>query len=174
MKSNGLDEATFLPGQGWKDVVNPSNPFRAFLANKLSRERMNQLRFHTNVFTGWDLYNFDYPGKHPPVPEVVSAAEYDAKHRDAPLDISVAAFKKIRARIPDKYLVKVRVSWARSARDVDGYVVNRDLAAYQDTIAILYQSGVLPWLENRATSGMPVTMMEIGSGYGGLTYSSQR
>ena len=58
--------------------------------------------------------------------------------------------------------------------DVDGYVVNRDLAAYQDTIAILYQSGVLPWLENRATSGKPVTVLEIGSGYGGLTYSSQR
>jgi hypothetical protein len=170
MKSNGLDEATFLPGQGWKDVVNPSNPFRTFLANKLSREQMNQLRFHTNVFTRWDLYNFDYPGKHPPVPGVVSAAEYDAKHRDAPLDISVAAFKKIRARIPDKYLVKVPRIMGEIGWDVDGYVVNRDLAAYQDAIAILYQSGVLPWLENRAASGKPVTVLEIGSGYGGLTY----
>ena len=54
--------------------------------------------------------------------------------------------------------------------DVDGYVVNRDLTAYQDIIAILYQAGVLPWLENRATSGKPVTVLEIGSGYGGFTY----
>jgi hypothetical protein len=170
MKSNGLDEATFLPGQGWKDVVNPSNPFRAFLANKPSRQKVDQLRFHTEVFTGWDLYNFDYPGKHPPAPEVVSPAEYDAKHRDAPLDISVAAFRKMLARIPSKYLVTVPRIMAEIGWDVDGYVVNRDLAAYQDTIAILYQSGVLSWLENRAASGKPVTVLEIGSGYGGLTY----
>ncbi len=115
MKSNGLDEATFLPGQGWKDVVNPSNPFRAFLANKPTREKVDQLRFHMEVFTGWDLYNFDYPRKHPPAPEVVSAAEYDAKHRGAPPDISVAAFKKIRERSRTSIWSKCRVSWARSA-----------------------------------------------------------
>ena len=169
LKSKKLDEATFMPGLGWNDVT--TNPLREFLEKKPSRERLNQLRLHTQNFTGYSLYTFDLATNGPPPPELVSPAEYDAKHRGRAPGRSTRLFARIRnSGIPERYLVKVPRIMGEVGWNLDGHLINLDVIAYQESIFILYRAGVLPWIEKRVASGKSVTILEIGSGYGGFPY----
>ena len=50
--------------------------------------------------------------------------------------------------------------------EINGNVVNQDIAGYQERLNILYASGVIDKLQLRES----LNILEIGSGYGGLAY----
>jgi hypothetical protein len=168
LAANRLQPSLYMPGLGWNDVV--TNPFRQFLESPPSRARVDQLRLHTQSFTGFSLYLFQLAGgmQHPPA--VVPAAQWDATHRGRKPDGSVWAFERLRRELPAKYVVSVPRRMGEVGWDVDGHVVNWDTVAYQESIAVLYRSGALAWLEKRAAAGEKITVVEIGSGYGGFAY----
>lgn len=168
LKARKLDPALFMPDLGWNDTV--TSPFREFLAEKPSHVRVQQLRMHTQDFTGYSLYMFrraDLAGR---PPKAVPVNEWDAGHRARIPDGSVRAFEQLARELPRKYLVKVPRTMGEVGWDVDGHVVNWDVLAYQESLAVLHRSGVLAWLEARVAAGEKIRILEIGSGYGGFAY----
>lgn len=168
LKAKDLDPALYMPDLGWNDVV--TNPFREFLLAEPSRARVEQLRMHTQSFTGHSLYLFGSPRDVPPPPQVVPAKEWDAQHVERLHDGSVRFFEALRRELPAKYVVKVPRMMGEVGWDVDGHVVNWDVAAYQESVAVLERAGVLAWLEKRIAAGETISVLEIGSGYGGFAY----
>ncbi|MGH8668057.1 MAG: putative sugar O-methyltransferase, partial [Burkholderiales bacterium] len=168
LKARKLDPAFFMPGLGWADIV--TNPFREFLAEEPSRTRVDQLRLHTQAFTGFSLHLFRYTRGVEVPPEVVPVEAWDKQHRQRIPDRSVRAFEQLRATLPAKYVVKVPRVMGEVGWNVAGHVVNWDLVPYQESIEVLHRSGVLAWLERRAAAGERITVVEIGSGYGGFAY----
>jgi hypothetical protein len=80
------------------------------------------------------------------------------------------AFERIRKTIPEKCLARVPRVMGEVGWDVDGYTLNPDTVSYQDSMATMYRAGILGWLEKKIAAGRSVTVLEIGSGYGGFSY----
>jgi hypothetical protein len=87
------------------------------------------------------------------------------KYRGGSTDWSVGAFLEIKDRLPPEFVCRPPVKLGWVGWQVDDIVINRDLMAYQERVALLFQCGVL---EKLAQKGGALNILEIGGGYGGL------
>jgi hypothetical protein len=171
IRKNNLDPAFCLPDANWR--VDGKNDFLNAYRHTQSGgyDVLNRLRFWTQVFSGYSLM-------------ALSAAKGIDSVRPIPADLNehVRAY----AKKPDRW----QRYWLRHTRgipsglvfspprmlgeigvDCGGVVVNHDTYVCQERINILYEAGIIGWLQEPA---MPPRILEIGGGYGALATALRR
>src|SRR5208282_3319139 len=171
IRENNLNPAFCLPDANWR--VDGKNDFLYAYRHVQGGgyDVLNSLRFWTQVFSGYSLM-------------ALSAAKGIDSVRPIPADLNecLTAY----AKKPDRW----QRYWRRHTRripsglvfspprmlgeigvDCGGVVVNHDTYVYQERINILYEAGVIGWLQERAT---PPRILEIGGGYGALATALRR
>lgn len=125
-----------------------SRPFRYVL--DLPAEHLADIRLHTGQITGAPYYI----GGHDPDMAEASDAE---KHRAKAF---IRLYERATTGLPERFWLSEPAGCVDFGLSYRGRLVNADVARYQTTIRNLYEAGAIQ-------SG---TVVEIGSGYGGLAY----
>ena len=121
---------------------------------------VRNLRLYSQPFSGFDLNKME-----------VVEQELESPKSLTHLPVSdpwVKRHQTITAFLPATYRVAMpRVLGERGkAAEFDSQgVINHDAYAYQERINLLYESGVLGWLQSQASG---VTLLEVGGGFGAL------
>jgi hypothetical protein len=127
---------------------------------------LRNLRLYSQPFSGFDLNRMEVGEGRPESPASLS---YLSKS-----DPWVRRYYQITSFMPPDYRMAMpNVLGERgqpSDFDPQG-LINHDAYAYQERINLLYESGVLAWLQSQ-TKG--VTLLEVGGGFGGLAYGLLR
>jgi len=167
-KTGGLTEGLDKTSDVWKSP-NGAVAYGEVIKNdplSPSYEMVNHLLIHAFHFSGYRLSSIltDQPVSNW---NDSMAGLIPQKYRVSSTDWSVGAFLEIKDQLPPEFVCRpsVRLGWV--GWQVDDIVVNRDLLAYQERVALLYQSGVL---ERLAQKGGALNILEIGGGYGGLAF----
>lgn len=126
---------------------------------------VNHFRQHVWQFSGYHLSNVLSDHPKPSWTDDIKGNIAPSLLEDVP-DWSIAAFLEITNKIPAEYICRPPVKLGEVGWLVNNGVVNRDVVAYQERIALLYHSGILDELRRRKK----VKIVEIGGGYGGLAY----
>lgn len=121
---------------------------------------VRNLRLYSQPFSGFDLNTMQ-----------VEDGKLDSSTSlpDQPsTDPWVQRYQRITAFLPAAYRVampKVLGERGQAAEFDPQGVINHDAYAYQERINLLYESGVLGWLQSQASG---VTLLEVGGGFGAL------
>ena len=98
------------------------------------------------------------------------AGDIDSAYAQGAPDWSVGAFQELVRDLPTPIVCSPPVKLGWVGWQVGQRVVNRDLMAYQERLALLYESGVLDQLSPRPH----LNIIEIGCGYGALAFYLRR
>lgn len=173
-RSNRLDELNLdkevgEPGANWEG----DKAFYRFTRAITSGEVLDKLRLFSQQFTGYALHQMSREvGVSVPSLET-SDRQFDQFFEtvaDKP-DESILKYETICRHLPEYLHITPprqygEVGWLR-----DGKIINYDTAAYLERIALLYDIGLLDRENPDALYHRDqVTIIEIGSGYGGLAY----
>ena len=135
------------------DVLNPSYEF------------VNRLRLYSYLFTGYNLTNVLTDAPLWSWTDAIAGHIPEQFAHNAP-DWSVGAFQELMRRLPPHLICSPPRKLGETGWLIEDGIVNRDVMAYQERIALLDAFGVLDELEGRKN----VRILEIGGGYGGLAY----
>jgi hypothetical protein len=130
---------------------------------------VNLLRLLSPYFTGFSLLegrlaaNDEFPSTIPP--------DFDArfaKMHEKP-DAFFHRFQRLVRHLPPELVSRFPNRMGEVGYRFGEAIVNRDVVGYQERMNLLYESGILAYLQQRA-SRAPVSLLEIGSGYGALAF----
>jgi hypothetical protein len=121
---------------------------------------VQNLRLYAQPFSGFDLNRMEVlDGK------LESSGSLSPQRKGDPW---VRRYQQITAFMPREYRMSMPKVFGERGESPDfdpQGLINHDAYAYQERINLLYESGVLGWLQSQ-TKG--VTLLEIGGGFGGL------
>jgi hypothetical protein len=132
-------------------------------------EFINQMRLFSSHFTGYDLRNLLERPARPSWTDIFAYDDWNGADANEP-DWSIRAFGEIARLAPDAIANEPPPKLGEIGFMVDRHLVNRDIVAYQERLAILMNSGVIEALRGRSQLGI----LEIGAGFGGLAYRLKR
>jgi len=173
IRRNALDPDVYFPMANWSLDNAFYDGYRQLVAG--DRQIVAHLRLFSQMFTGYRLVDLkDARGTHVPngIPENVD--EYLARSVDFP-DPWVARYKAVTNQLPIIFKVGPPPKFGEIGWKVDGRIVTRDTYVYVERLALLYEAGLLN--QNHSLSMMektPLTILEIGGGFGGLAYHLKR
>jgi hypothetical protein len=127
-----------------------------------SYSMVNQLRIHC-TFTGYSLMNVLQPGTKPSWTDVIGQ-DVEPEFMEGAPDWAVGAFRRLSRDLPSHLIPKPQAKLGEVGWLVDGTLVNRDVVAYLERVALMHGCGLLDELATRKK----VRILEIGGGYGGL------
>lgn len=130
-------------------------------ARAFSPELLDNLRERSGWFSGWWLSNFTTTS-HPSWMDGI-AAHYGAFGE---CHWSVAAFRELSEGLSQPYVCRAPLVCGEMGFDVEGAIVNPDVAGYQERMRLLHNTGLLQALDETES---PV-IVEIGTGYGALAH----
>lgn len=122
---------------------------------------VDQLRLHTDNFTGYWIYNIISAQKTASWTDLI-------KQRfpgDWP-DWAIPAYYECRRQVPEHLICSAPLVCGEIGYNLEGRCINRDVIAYQDRVNLLHRAGVIEQLSRLAHP----RILEIGGGYGGLAY----
>ena len=166
VSDNNLDRAFCTPDANWKD--DPTcDFFRAYdHVRAANYDVFNRLRFFVQAFSGYRLPLLEIASGHwtlDPLPQNLD--DWLKRHRHAP-DVWVRRWRNAIAELPDELIYRPPRMLGEIGWEVKRTIVNHDTYVYQERINLLYENGILSWLG--ANKSSPVTILEIGGGYGAL------
>ncbi len=129
--------------------------------------RFEHLRLFCQPFTGFDPIDNVLRGEAPrSIPPDVDARL--ASH----VNVSIAMMELLgdQRRLPERFRVRLPKVFGESGPVCDGIVASYDAWSLQKQINGLYGSGVIARLDDLANRNGRVTVVDIGSGFGGLAY----
>lgn len=129
--------------------------------------RFDHLRLFCQPFTGFDPIDNTLRGEAPrSIP-----ADVDTRI-GAHVNISIAMIELLsdQRRLPERIRVRLPAIFGESGPVCDGIVASYDSWSLQKQMNGLYGSGVLSRLEAHASRNGKATIVDIGSGFGGLLY----
>ena len=129
--------------------------------------RFEHLRLYCQPFTGFDPIDNVLRGQAPrSVP-----ADVDAR-LSTHVNISIAMMELLsgQRRLPERVRVRLPMVFGESGPVCDGIVASYDAWSLQKQINGLYLAGVIGRLDDLASRQGRVTVVDIGSGFGGLAY----
>lgn len=132
-------------------------------------EIINHFRQHVWQFSGYHLSNVISDAPKPSWTDQIVGNIPTSVLQSVP-DWSIPAFVEITRELPTDYVCRPPLKLGEVGWMVNGGVVNRDIIAYQERVALLYHSGIIDELRRRKD----VRIIEIGGGYGGLAYFLKR
>jgi hypothetical protein len=170
-----LDPSFCLPDSNWGEKT--KNTASTFLsAYRYVRdgeyEVLNRLRFWAPYFSGYEMMwlrprQVDRPSVEPIPPDHDDWIKTNRTEPDQWVNLWVE-FTKI---IPPALRFSPPVMLGEIGWLIDGIVVNHDTYVYQERLNILYEAGIIDWLQRL---GRPPRILEIGGGYGALAFMLRR
>ena len=128
---------------------------------------VRSLRHHCYVFTGYHLRDLIDGTRTPSWTDQLERALPD---KDLWQDWSIPVHLAQRTLVPESLLYDPPRLAGEVGFEVDGRLVNRDVAAYQERLNLLHEGGVLDRLR-----ALPAPrLLEIGGGYGALAHALTR
>ncbi len=130
-----------------------------------SSRRFEHLRLYCQPFTGFDPIDNILRGQAPKsIPPDVDA------RLSSHVNVSIAMMELMsdQRRLPERLRVRMPMVFGESGPVCDGMVASYDAWSLQKQINGLYGSGVIGRLDDLASRNTRVTVVDIGSGFGGL------
>jgi hypothetical protein len=124
---------------------------------------LDNLRERSGWFSGWWLSNFTSTS-HPSWMDGIAAHYLPLK--DGNVHWSIPAYRELSDGLPSNYVCRAPMVCGEMGFDVDGIIVNPDVAGYQERMRLLHVAGLL----DRLTQMPNPVIVEIGTGYGALAY----
>lgn len=153
---------SIMPGSAWSVGSRPYDYLELILTG--DRRKLDFLRFYTR-FTGWSLFYGTWSPKYPAPPILPDNLDAIVGPCLFP-DVWFAKLTALLSLQPAENVISPPRRFGEVGIDLNGITVNHDTYVYQERIALLYQSGILPWLRSKKRP----RIVEIGSGFGGLAY----
>lgn len=167
---HGLDPSFCLPSGNWTPRENYF--LRAYRhVRDGGYEVLNRLRFFVRAFSGYNLLRLTSAFSQTPVTEIPADHDQWLKANRAEPDEWVALWIKFSEKVPRGLRFSPPATLGEIGWRVDGVVVNHDTYVYQERINILYEAGVLDWLQRL---GRAPRILEVGGGYGALAFALRR
>jgi len=179
LKENNLDPAIHMPQANWakSDENLPSIAFRAILQGDYNV--INCLRLFCPMFTGYTLAEADYnTNVKIPFSRTVPI-DFDARYsailrsRGGKLDYFEELLLGILPKLPSELQLYPPNIFGEVGWNMDGRTVNPDLYVYLERMILLHGAGIFDALRKRVSS-RPAKILEIGGGYGALSYYLRR
>ncbi len=169
VESKGVDPTFAYPDANW--ACDAPNAF-VRLFRRVARcdaEAIGQLRGFTQVFSGLNLY------------EMITGPSIVQQHLDHYTDDAilgtlkqnlpyVAAWKALVEHLPYRCIFTPPRRFGEIGHDIGGVIINHDTVAYQERINLLFEGGVIAWLDGLAAEKRELKILEIGGGYGALAF----
>jgi putative sugar O-methyltransferase len=172
IEQHGLDPAVHFPQAVWAldDGHGLYDGFRA-VASRDPRV-LNNLRLWSQQFTGYRLLTME-PASCRPFPSVEEIGP-DADQRLAKMsarpDRWVGRYLRIASRLPTDFRVSPPRQLGEIGWNCDGRTVSFDTYTYLERLAVLHDCGLIEKLRTIASEGCTPCIVEIGGGFGGLSY----
>ena len=168
VEARGLDPAVFLPGNMVAQDFLASN-FRKIAAKDYYT--LNHLRCLTYNFTGFQMLTMEPAEATDEVRQVPEDADARIRANAGKASGSVKAYLQAIDGMPIERLVPTPRMFGESGWDVEGRIVNPDTWSNQLRINVLHHSGILERLRRIARERGHVRVLEIGAGFGNLSYT---
>jgi hypothetical protein len=172
VEQNGLDPAIHFPQAMWAldDGDGLYDGFRA-VASRDPRV-LNYLRLWSQHFSGYRLLTMETAAcrPFPRVEELGPAADQTLANLSSRPDRWVGRYLRIASKLPMDFRISPRRQLGEIGWNCDGRTVSFDTYTYLERLAALHDSGLINRLRNIADSGRTPCIVEIGGGFGGLSY----
>ena len=167
VRDKKIEASLAQPSEIWKDTKGLPVYGSLIRGNVLepSYDMVNHFRLYVSQFTGYNVANIIGEEVTPSWTDNI-AGEINPELAVSAPDWSVSAFLETVQNLPPDLVCKPLLKLGEVGWLVNGSVVNRDVMAYQERVALLYQHGIIEELRKRER----VKIIEIGGGYGGLAY----
>lgn len=168
----GLDRAIHFPQAVWAldDGQGLYDGFRA-VASRDPRV-LNNLRLWSQQFTGYRLLTME-PASCRPFPrveEIGPAADQRLSHLSSRPDRWVGRYLRIASKLPPEFRITPPRQLGEIGWNCDSRTVSFDTYTYLERLAALHDCGLIERLRKIADSGRTPCILEIGGGFGGLSY----
>lgn len=152
------------PDRNWK-MTDESEIFQTykFCVNPVY-EVINRLRLYVQYFTGYRLMSFSWSAGKKSIQ--VIPENYDDilekifKHPDE----FVRLFIAITRYMPDWMIARPPKILGEVGWFINGSIVNHDTYVYQERLNLLYETGVISWLQGKIRRKEQIAFLEIGGG----------
>ena len=131
------------------------------------RLHFEHLRLLCQPFTGFDPIGNTLDGR---APAAIPADIEERLQRHTNVSIAMMELLVAQRRLPGYARVRLPGVLGEAGAICDGVVTSYDAWSLQTQLNGLYGSGVLGRLREQSGRGRPVTVVDIGSGFGGLGY----
>lgn len=174
VRADGLDPDFCLPDANWID--SPDNDFfEAYrYVAKGSAEAISHLRFYVQAYSGFQLFSMTPAHGLKSVNEI--PPNYDdwiSKLHPKP-DYWVDRWIYLVEKIPFDLIYSPPKMLGEIGWNVGGIVVNHDTYIYQEKINILFENGIMDWLQDLPSKRQRPRILEVGGGYGALASILQK
>jgi hypothetical protein len=177
IEAEALDPAVALPGGQWnQDGSIPVFPLFE-IVQKADYQTINNLRLFSYMFSGFYLAHLaaaqGTSGLSPPVIDDALFARLDLRAKEPP-PFTVLEYCSMIRCIPPELHVNLPKMLGEIGWEVGGNIVNTDTRNSQTRLNVFYETGVVDWLRRRLGDNGFLTILEIGSGIGEVSYSLSR
>jgi hypothetical protein len=164
-----VDPEFAFPQANWS-LDSPNEFVRVYKNISAGRpEIISHLRLFAQVFTGFNMLHVK-PGCGLSSPEILPE-DLDSKIKNnltAYLNEWPRRWRSLVKNIPERAIYKAPNELGEVGLRVDGVLVNNDVIVYQERINLLYEVGLIDWLEKRIEDKGGLRILEIGGGYGAI------
>lgn len=174
VRQNGLDAAFSLPDGNWSPEA--PNDFPVAFRHVLDGDALvaSRLRLYAQAFSGYQLLTLsDARGTHS-VNEIDASCEDRLRKALRVPDAWVARWQAIVGQCPDRFTFRPPPILGEVGWLIGNVIVNHDTYSYQERLNLLFEAGVLEWLERREQTAGRIRILEIGGGYGALASALKR
>jgi hypothetical protein len=142
------------------------------LANNLNPQLLNTLRLYVQVFSGYSLLSMDRTSvklvEHHQSQGTIDLAVKEVLEHPTKRQLLDKWHSMISA-IPERCIFSPPLMLGESGyEDSCGRIVSIDTIMYQERINILYESGIIDWLDRKMENCGEIRVLEIGGGWGAL------
>jgi putative sugar O-methyltransferase len=174
-----LDKKTAFPSGNWdpnkkqvSEITEETSSFMNSFELIMSKDFdiIKKLRLYSQAFSGYQLATLCPAVRRPWIKDKL-ADNYDVflKMLVTTPDDSVNKFLSIVNKLPESYRFSFPKKFGEIGWIIDDMILNKDSYMYLERICLLHESGTLSKLIELSKI-RPITIMEVGSGFGGLAY----
>jgi hypothetical protein len=132
---------------------------------------LNHLRLWSQQFTGYRLLTMEPAECRPfPRPEEIGRADQALSTLSSRPDRWVGRYLRIASKLPPEFRISPPRQLGELGWNCDGRTVSFDTYTYLERLAALHDCGMIERLRKIANSGRTPFIVEIGGGFGGLSY----
>ena len=132
---------------------------------------LNRLRFWVQCFSGYNLKQLSCEFEHEKIGCIPGKGPQQTNSSRTDPDQWVKMWVEFTKAIPPSLRFSPRIMLGEIGWLVDDIVVNHDTYVYQERVNILQEAEIVTWLQGL---GRAPRILEIGGGYGALTYALRR
>ena len=170
----------FNPDAGWHPAAkgsiehdgstrNSNTSFRLLALR--DRDIIRKMRLYCQAFTGYQLATLEMAGKRPWLSrKLPDDWDETLKILAGPPPATLINYAKVSYSLPKELRVVPPRKFGEIGWQVGETIVNDDTYVYQQIISLMYENGLIDYLQERLSKNGFLQIVEIGGGYGALAY----